>query len=65
MRFNELLKILKKDGWKFLRNGKGSCKIFEHPTKSGVVIVHDHGRQEVRTGTAKAILKQAGIAKKS
>ena len=61
MRFSELIKKLEQAGWYELRTGKGSCRIYVHPTKPGKIPVHVHPGQEVKKGTANAILKQAGL----
>ncbi len=52
---------LKVDGWH--ETGiKGSHHQFKHPLKSGVVTV-PHPNKELPVGTARAILKSAGIDK--
>ena len=59
MSFNELIRILEKNGWTMKRTGKSSLRLF---TKGGkTLIIHYHGGLEVPKGTAAAILKQAGI----
>ena len=59
MSFNELIRILEKNGWTMKRTGKSSLRLF---TKKGkTLIVHYHGDSEVPKGTVAAILKQAGI----
>ena len=56
-----MLKILKHDGWKLVRQ-KGSHKQFKHPVKRGLVTVPDHGKNiDLAKGTANSILKQAGL----
>lgn len=55
----ELIRIIEKDGW-FLVNSAGSHWQFKHPTKPGKVTV-THPVKDVPTGTARGILKQAGI----
>ncbi|HEY5392663.1 MAG TPA: type II toxin-antitoxin system HicA family toxin, partial [Hanamia sp.] len=39
----------------------GSHKIFKHPTKKGIVVVPEHGKEDVKMGTLDSILKQAGL----
>ena len=59
MSFNELIRILEKNGWTMKRTGKSSLRFF---TKNGkTLIIHYHGGAEVPKGTAAAIMKQAGI----
>ncbi len=33
MNYDELTKLMKKAGWQFVRNGKGSHKIWKHPER--------------------------------
>lgn len=60
VKYSELFKILKKDGWYTIRQ-RGSHVIMKHPSKTGRLIVPFHGAKEVRYGTLKTILKLAGI----
>lgn len=60
MKSSELLRILKQDGWYSIRQ-KGSHVIMKHETKSGSIVVPDHGSKEVGTGLAHKILKDAGV----
>ena len=61
MKWNELTRKLKKDGWSYERDGKGSHEIWSHPTKPGKITVSMHGAKEVGTGLAKSIMKDAGL----
>ena len=60
MKYSELLRLLKKDGWYGVRQS-GSHVIVKHPTKQGSIPVPFHGSKEVKKGLLNAILKQAGI----
>lgn len=60
MKVNEIIKILKKDGWYLYRNGK-KHDLYRHPTKTGQIPIPRHRSQELKTGTEKSILKDAGI----
>jgi len=60
MKYNELFKILKKDGWFEVRQ-KGSHVIMQHPTKPGQLTVPYHAGKEVKKGLLSAIIKQAKI----
>jgi len=60
MKFNELLRLLKKDGWYILRQG-GSHILMAHPAKAGKIIIPYHKSKEVKKGLLKDILKQTGI----
>jgi predicted RNA binding protein YcfA (HicA-like mRNA interferase family) len=55
----ELIKILEQDGWE-LKRIVGSHHHFKHPMKPGTVTV-PHPRKDLKPGTLKSILKQAGI----
>lgn len=59
MRFNELVRKLKDNGWELSRCGKSSLRIFVKNGKR--LIVHYHGNAEVPKGTAEDTLKKAGI----
>lgn len=60
MQAKDVIKILEADGWIFDRQ-KGSHKIFKHPLKKGIVVVPDHGKEDIKIGTLNSILKQAGL----
>lgn len=51
--------MLEKDGWSVVRIS-GSHHHFRHPAKPGTVTV-PHPVKDVKKGTLKSILKQAGI----
>ncbi|MFK7899359.1 MAG: type II toxin-antitoxin system HicA family toxin [Cyclobacteriaceae bacterium] len=60
MKYNELFKLLKKDGWYEVRQ-KGSHIIMKHSTKEEQLTVPFHASKEVKKGLLRAILKQAGV----
>ncbi|MDQ6842765.1 MAG: type II toxin-antitoxin system HicA family toxin [Bacteroidota bacterium] len=60
MKAQQVIKLIEKNGWLFERQA-GSHKIFKHPTKKGIVVIPDHGKEDLRIGTLNAILKQAGL----
>ncbi|HET8885459.1 MAG TPA: type II toxin-antitoxin system HicA family toxin [Salinimicrobium sp.] len=60
MKYNELFKLLKKDGWFEVRQ-KGSHITMRHPTKPEQLTVPNHSGKEVKKGLLSAILKQAKI----
>ena len=60
MKSNELLRIVKKDGWYIVRQA-GSHVILRHPVKKNQIVVPDHGSKEIGKGLAQSILKQAGL----
>lgn len=60
IKYNELFKLLKKDGWFKVRQ-KGSHIIMQHPKKAEQLTVPNHSGKEVKKGLLTAILKQAKI----
>ncbi len=60
MKFDEVLRILKKDGWS-KHAQKGSHLQLKHPTKPGKVTVPMHKAREIAPGTLQSIWKQAGL----
>jgi predicted RNA binding protein YcfA (HicA-like mRNA interferase family) len=55
----DLIKALKKAGWQLVRI-TGSHHHFKHPTRPELVTV-PHPKKDIPTGTARAILKAAGL----
>jgi predicted RNA binding protein YcfA (HicA-like mRNA interferase family) len=60
MKCSELYRILTKDGW-YPVTQKGSHIKMRHDIKPGVVIMPNHGSQEVGRGLELKILKDAGL----
>lgn len=60
MKFSELVKLLKKNGFRLLKE-KGSVRYYLKPGHKNLVRVDFHGAKEVPVGTCVAILKAAGI----
>ncbi|MDT7541935.1 MAG: hypothetical protein QOE33_1839 [Acidobacteriota bacterium] len=60
MKVRNLIKLIEKDGWFWMRT-KGSHRQYKHPTKLGLVTVPGHPRDELAPGTLNNILKQAGL----
>jgi predicted RNA binding protein YcfA (HicA-like mRNA interferase family) len=52
---------LRKGGFKFKRQGKGSHEIWHNPQTGKEVTVIVHGSKEVGKGLADKILKDAGL----
>lgn len=59
MTSNDLIKMLKKDGWELVRV-VGSHHHFKHKSKKGIVTV-PHPRKDLPIKTLNSILKQAGL----
>lgn len=62
MKFTELLRLLKGEGARFVRQAAGSAQIFEGADGTPIV-VHVHPSKEVPTGTAAKALKLAREAR--
>mgnify|MGYP002529822113 FL=1 len=60
MTYNELKRLLKKNNCELYING-ANRNIWINKTNGRKFVIGRHGSQEVKTGTCKAILKQAGI----
>lgn len=58
MKFKELLKIVRDDGWYVVRVS-GSHRQLHHPTKKGTVTIAGKPNKDVPKGTLNNILKQA------
>jgi len=63
MRFSELVKLLKKEGFAIVKE-KGSVRYYGKAGWDRLIRVDYHGSKEVPTGTCKSILKAAGIRSK-
>ena len=60
MKCSELYRLLIKDGW-YSVTQKGSHIKMKHLKKEGIIIFPNHGSQELGTGLAKKIKKDAGL----
>lgn len=60
MKFQEVLKRLKKDGW-YVVDQVGSHVQLKHPVKKGRVTLQKHGNKDIPIGTLKSIARQSGI----
>ena len=59
MKASEFIRIAKRDGWLFLRQGKGSHEIYE---KNGIqVTIPNHGSKELGKGLEKKLRKEMGL----
>lgn len=59
MKVNDLMKLLRVDGW-VKKDQKGSHLQMVHPLKKGKITIPVHGG-DIPIGTLRAILKQAGL----
>ena len=60
MKVKEIINIIEKDGWFFVRQ-KGSHRQFNHLTKKGTVTIAGKPSDDIAKGTEKSILKQAEL----
>lgn len=60
MKVNEVLKLLKRDGWYLHRHGKRH-DLYRHETKPNQIPIPRHQAKEVANGTLDSILKDAGL----
>lgn len=60
MKVREVIRILEKDGWQWLRT-RGSHRHFLHPKKPGKVTVPGKPGEDVRPATLNSIMKQARL----
>jgi predicted RNA binding protein YcfA (HicA-like mRNA interferase family) len=60
MKINEILNLLKEDGW-YLVTTRGSHRQFKHPNKIGRVTVSGKSSDDLAIGTLNSILKQAKL----
>lgn len=62
MKVSEIRRILERNGWYIVRNG-ANHDLYGHPKRSSEppIPVSRHMAQELKKGTAKSILKQAGL----
>ena len=64
MKFNELVRLLEKNGFHLLKE-KGSIRYYVKPGHERLIRVDFRGAKEIPTGTCHAILKAAGIKERS
>ena len=60
MKVRDLIKLLERDGWYWVRT-KGSHHQYKHATKPGVVTVPGNPGKDMAVGTLNNILEQAGL----
>jgi len=60
VKVRQILKLLKDDGWRLVRQ-RGSHRQFQHDTKSGTVTVAGKPGDDLHPKAAASILKQAQL----
>jgi predicted RNA binding protein YcfA (HicA-like mRNA interferase family) len=59
MKYSEFFKLIKRNGWKILRQGKGSHEIWQKDGQK--VVIPNHGAKEIPTGLEKSLRKEMGL----
>lgn len=59
MKYSQFLREIKKEGWWFLRQGKGSHEIWTNGKIE--VSIPNHGSKEIPFGLEKSLRKQMGL----
>jgi predicted RNA binding protein YcfA (HicA-like mRNA interferase family) len=60
MKYNELFRLLRRNGWVVIRQS-GSHVIMSRSDRKRNIIISFHAGKEVKEGLLKSILKQTGI----
>ena len=61
MTAKQLVKMMEDKGWYFIREGKGSHRIYGHKNKDYHISVPFHGSEDIAKGLLNKLLKQAGL----
>ncbi|MDQ3243052.1 MAG: type II toxin-antitoxin system HicA family toxin [Gemmatimonadota bacterium] len=64
MKFRDLIRLLRDDGW-YLKRTRGSHQQCRHPQKPGLVTVAGDGPDDIAPRTLKSILMQARLDRPS
>ncbi len=59
MKYSEFIRLISRNGWKFVRQGKGSHEVWEKAGKTE--IVPNHGAKEMPKGLERSLKKRMGI----
>ena len=59
--YKQLTKKLKKLGFRFYRQGKGSHVMWTRESDNTIIPIPDHGKKNIRIGTIHQICKDAGL----
>jgi predicted RNA binding protein YcfA (HicA-like mRNA interferase family) len=64
MKFSELVRLLEMNGFEIIRE-KGSIRYYAKPGEIKLIRIDYHGSKEIPGGTCDAILKAAGLKRKT
>jgi len=59
---SDVIRVLKKAGFVFDRQAKGSHEIWYNPVTKRRTTIPNHPGSDIKKGTLKAILKEAGLS---
>lgn len=59
--YKKITRKLKKLGFRFYRQGKGSHTLWVNDERKKIIPVPNHGNKDIRSGTLRAIIKQIGL----
>jgi len=62
LRYREVTKRLRKLGFRFYRQGKGSHELWVRDDDGKVIPVPHHKGKAIRKGTVRAIIQEAGVS---
>jgi len=60
MKVREVIRRIEADGWYRVRI-KGDHRIFQHPTKSGIVVIPGSLGADIPIGTMRSVFRQAQL----
>jgi len=61
MKIREMIRLVEQDGWVQLPGTGTSHRQYKHPVKKGRVTIAGKPGKDLRIGTQREILKQAGL----
>ncbi len=62
LKYEEVVKRLKKLGFRFYRKGKGSHELWVRDSDGIVVPIPKHKGKDIKKGTLKAIINEIGVS---
>ena len=60
--YSEIIRRLRKQGFRFYRQGKGSHELWVRDADGTVIPVPHHKGKKIRKGTVRAIIREVGIS---
>lgn len=56
MKWNEFRKLAESKGWRLVKHG-ANHDIYTHPEKSNYLIIGRHGKEEIKKGTFRQLMR--------